>query len=190
MNVLSIDIDYAYSPSISNYDEFIEGVRISDEEQSSILKNNAIFKPECNPEKLNILKSVVKNNIKKHAPVIIIENHDEILNFLPDNIKMSIYNFDHHHDIYYPGWHSLDKLDEGNWVYFLKDKNVTEYTWFRNSDSEDMLFDLPELKFNIKQVYNINNTLPMFDITFFCISSRWSGLTGKENVMELVKLAL
>jgi hypothetical protein len=121
MNVLSIDIDYAYSPSISSYDEFIEGVRISDEEQSLILETNAIFKPECNPEKLNILKSVVKNNIKKHA--------------------------------------------------------------------EDMLFDLPELKFNIKQVYNIGN-LPMFDITFFCISSRWSGLTGKENVMELVKLTL
>ena len=57
MNVLSIDIDYAYSPSISNYDEFIEGSRISDEEQLSILKNKVIFKPECNPQKLNILKS-------------------------------------------------------------------------------------------------------------------------------------
>ena len=128
-NILSIDIDYAYSPTISVYDDYIEGVRISEEEQELILQKHNVPKPICNPEKIKVLESVIKNNINLNAPIILIENHDQILDFLPSDRKLSIYNFDHHHDVYYPGWHSLDTLDEGNWVYFLKDKNVLEYIW-------------------------------------------------------------
>ena len=186
-NILSIDIDYAYSPTISVYDDYIEGVRISEEEQELILQEHNVPKPTCNPEKIKILESVIKNKINLNAPIILIENHDQILDFLPNNKQLAIYNFDHHHDVYYPGWHSLDTLDEGNWVYFLKDKNILEYIWIRNEDSENMDFDLPELDFSIEERYNIEN-MPMFDLVFFCISSRWTGSTGKQNIMRLIDL--
>jgi len=187
MNVLSIDIDYAYSPTISAYDDFIEGVRISVEEQEKILEHHNVPKPVCNPAKMHNLEVVLKNNIKPNAPITIIENHNQILDFLPDDISFSIYNFDHHHDIYYPGWHSLDTLDEGNWVYFLKDKKINSYTWIRNEDSEDMNFILSELDFDIEERYTIEN-MPMFDSVVFCISSRWTGTSGKENIMRLINI--
>ena len=68
-NILSIDIDYAYSPTISVYDDYIEGVRISEEEQELILQEHNVPKPTCNPEKIKVLESVIKNKINLNAPI-------------------------------------------------------------------------------------------------------------------------
>ena len=52
MNVLSIDIDYAFSPTISVYDDFVEGSRITLDEQNKIFQQNQLPTPEVNQEKL------------------------------------------------------------------------------------------------------------------------------------------
>ena len=60
MHVLSIDIDYAYSPTISVYDDYVEGSRVTLEEQKAILSDLNMPTPEVNLEKIEMLKEVVK----------------------------------------------------------------------------------------------------------------------------------
>ena len=55
-NVLSIDIDYAYSPSISAYDDHVEGSRISLGEQQKIFSDLCLPEPAVNKEKLEVIK--------------------------------------------------------------------------------------------------------------------------------------
>jgi hypothetical protein len=189
LNVLSIDIDYAYSPTISKYDQYVEGKRISQKDQDKIFKDNNLPAPKCNQEKLDYLKTIVKKKLKKSAPIVIIENHHEILSFLPKR-PIKIFNFDHHHDIFYPGWHSPNHLDEGHWVLFLDKSSIVEYTWIRNFDSEDLEFDVSNVGFSVREIFNFEiSKVPEFDIAFFCVSPRWTGKKGKEKVLELVREA-
>ena len=131
-NVLSIDIDYAYSPSISAYDDYVEGSRISLGDQQKIFADLCLPEPVVNKEKLEVIKSVVTKTVRASTPVHIIDHHHDILAYRPENKELTIYNFDHHHDVFYPGWHTMDVLDEGNWVGHLQDHNVRDFYWIRN----------------------------------------------------------
>lgn len=186
MNILSIDIDYAYSPSIAEYDDHIAGSKMSLDDQRSMLAKLGLTEPQVNEEKLSLLADVIREKTSLDTTVIIAEHHHEILKYLPSSQAFSIFNFDHHHDIYYPGWHSLDKLDEGNWVYFLKDTKILKYTWIRNRDSED----IPEnfnINFDIDEAYLPNvEDLPEFDLVFACTSTHWSGSSGRKNLFKVL----
>lgn len=187
MHVLSIDIDYAYSPTISTYDDHVEGSRVTLEEQKLILEDLGMPAPKVNSKKLDVLKEVVRKKTNYLTPVIICEHHNEILNYLPKDSVFSIVNFDHHHDVYYPGWHDKDVLDEGNWVYHLNDSPIIEYMWVRNPDSED----LPEgLELNFTLVESVDpdiDELPSFDMLFFCVSRHWTGDSGKEQILDILR---
>ena len=186
MNVLSIDIDYAYSPTISIYDDYVEGSRVTLEEQKSILAELGMPAPEVNPVKLEVLKQVVKEKTTRKTPIVIAERHDQIMDFLPKSKPFSIVNFDHHHDVYYPGWHSLDVLDEGNWVYFCGEQNMISYTWVRNEDSEDLPENLG-LQFKLEEVLKPNiHDFPVFDLVFACVSSHWTGDSGRKHLFEVL----
>ena len=62
--------------------------------------------PKVNSKKLHVLKEVVRKKTNYLTLVIICDHHNEILNYLPKDSVFSIVNFDHHHDVYYPGWHN------------------------------------------------------------------------------------
>ena len=189
MNVLSIDIDYAFSPSISAYDDFVEGSRISLDEQDKIFQQNQLPVPEINQEKLALLKSVMSLTVAESAPIVLADHHHQILDFLPVRQEFSIVNFDHHHDVYYPGWHDIDKLDEGNWVYFLKNSNMISYTWVRNPDSEDLPLEVSSLPFSVIEKYEIDvSSLPQFDIVFCCSSPHWTGRLGRKYLLEIIEV--
>ena len=185
--ILSIDIDYAYSPTISIYDDFVEGSRVTLEEQDKILSKLKMPKPEVNLEKIKLLKEVVKKKTTPRTPVIICEHHDEIMNYLPRDEKFSIVNFDHHHDVYYPGWHEKEVLDEGNWVYHLDNESIIKYTWVRNADSEN-LDRIIKLDFEMEEVLEPNiDEFPSFDMLFFCASSHWTGDSGRKQILEVLR---
>ena len=187
MHVLSIDIDYAYSPTISVYDDHVEGSRVTLEEQKLILEDLGMPAPKVNPEKISILKEVVREKTNHLTPVIICEHHNEILNYLPKDAAFSIVNFDHHHDVYYPGWHNKDVLDEGNWVYHLNERPIIKYTWVRNSDSEDLPKGL-ELNFTLVETVDpVIDELPSFDMLFFCVSQHWTGNSGKAQILDVLR---
>ena len=189
MNVLSIDIDYAFSPTISAYDDFVEGSRISLDEQDKIFQQNQLPAPEVNQEKLELLKNVMRSAVAKSSPIVIADHHHQILDFLPTQQQFSIVNFDHHHDIYYPGWHAIDKLDEGNWVYFLKNSDMISYTWIRNSDSENLPAEVGNLPFNVIEKCEVDvASLPRFDIVFCCSSPHWTGAFGRKYLLDVIEV--
>ncbi len=186
MNILSIDIDYAYSPTISRYDDDVAGSKVPIEEAIAQFGQNGRPTPQVNAEKLQLLKQAVREKTQWDTTVIVAEHHHTILEYLPKDRPFSIVNFDHHHDVYYPGWHSLDKLDEGNWVYFAKNTPIQKYTWIRNKDSEDLSPGIV-LGFPFEEITMPNiQDLPSFDLVFACVSSHWTGKTGRKHLFEVL----
>tara|TARA_R100001509_G_C4819493_1_gene199273 strand:+ start:155 stop:745 length:591 start_codon:yes stop_codon:yes gene_type:complete len=185
LNVLSIDLDYAYSPTISKYDDYVEGCRITLEEQESIFKKHSLPNPKPNQDKITYLKNVFLKKSKKTAPVYLINNHHEILRHLPKKQKFCIYNFDHHHDVFYPGWHDLEELDEGNWVSHLQNYPIEKFVWIKNKDSENRE-DKVKLNFVWEEILlPEEKELPNFDIVIGCVSPPW---TGRDSKIELNKI--
>lgn len=182
MNILSIDIDYAFSPSISKYDDFIVGSSISEEEQLKIYEELGET-PEINPDKLEVLHRIVQG---LDAPVIVATHHHEILQHLPIDSSLTIFNFDHHHDIFYPGWHDRDILDEGNWISHVS--NLSRYVWIRNLDSEN-LDPSVEFDFDYEEVLDVSClSLPKIDLIFGCCSPHWTMSLGRKHLMEVLCL--
>ena len=182
MNVLSIDIDYAYSPSIASYDDYIEGSRVTLAEQKRILSAVGAPQPEVNQAKLDLIRAVVLQKVAKKTPVYIIENHNEILSVLPKDKELNIYNFDHHHDVFYPGWHELEALDEGNWVCHLGKHLVTSFYWLRNDDSEGRTDNI-SLNFAWNEVYLPDiEALPNFDMVVGCVSPHWTDENSRKHL--------
>ena len=177
ISILSIDLDYAYSPVIAAYDDFVEGSRISFEAQQSIFIEHGLPEPRVNPVKLEYLRQVLKAALNAN-PVSIAEgqHHHEILDFLDRDAMFSIVNVDHHHDIFYPGWHDPSELDEGNWVNWLaRNQQIHSYTWVRNSDSENLDPDV-DVSFPYTETEWLNPAeLPLFHQIFVCTSPHWTG---------------
>ena len=186
MNVLTIDIDYAFSPHISLYDDYVEGSRITYENQRKILSNKGFAEPKINQEKFNKLVEIFKYfSTDKNFECV--DHHHEILKYLTSSNNFRIQNIDHHHDIYYPGWHCLNVLDEGNWVYHLsKEKKIESYEWFRNKDSEDFSSTI-QLNFNFLQTNDLE--LKMInppDIIVLCSSPHWTFDTNNLLIKKLI----
>tara|TARA_X000000950_G_C13847254_1_gene632945 strand:- start:798 stop:1364 length:567 start_codon:yes stop_codon:yes gene_type:complete len=183
VNILTIDADYAYSPSISEYDDYVDGSRIELGKQLAVIQALGFDAIE-NPKKVADVVSCL-SRAKLSAPVHVIKHHHRILDFLPETMEFKVFNMDHHHDIYYPGWHDKDVLDEGNWVYHMK--GCVEYTWIRNNDSEDMPdhalnFPVNETIFSDELV----ESLPEFDLVIFCESPHWTGGQGMLTVSQFI----
>jgi len=184
VKILSIDIDYMYSPLISEYDDLVKGKSISVEEQKKIL-SAAGFTPMVNVEKK---KSVIKYLSRLNCvaiPKVICQNHDEILAFIGNLPAVTIVNIDHHHDVFYPGWHDINVVDEGNWVHHLSRRTNLNYTWVRNKDSEN-ISDNVKIDFLYKELYLEKLDEKEFDLIFICISPHWTGKDRFGVVQELL----
>ena len=186
MNILSLDIDYAYSPTISAYDDYVVGSTITLEAQEKILKDKNMPEPTVNTAKLKELRQTLTGKILPSSHLVIAKHHHDILSHLPRNKEFSIFNIDHHHDIFYPGWHSLDVLDEGNWAHRLADYNCQKYTWIRNKDSENLDATV-KIAFQYEEAYLEDVSLPNFDFVFCCSSPHWTGKAGQQVLLDLLK---
>jgi len=184
LNILSIDIDYAFSPGIEDYDDHIIGSRISLLEQKKINRKLELPIPKINIVKLKYLKALF-NARKQNAPVIIITHHHQILEYLPNN-PFHLYNVDHHHDIFYPGWHDIKKIDEGNWLSHVDRNLMMSYTWIRNETSENVEESV-NVPFNYRELIKPNvNNLPKFDCVYICTSPHWTGDLNYSHVLKII----
>lgn len=179
-NILTIDIDYAFSPDIASYDDYVIGSRIDITEQKKILLKKGFGAPRLNKQKFETIVNIY-NKFKSKAKVVTVTHHQEILKHIHCD-DLNLQNIDHHHDIFYPGWHELENLDEGNWVYHLSQaKNIKEYTWFRNADSENFTADL-DLNFKFKQIYDLSvHYVVKPDLIVLCNSPHWT--LDEDNVL-------
>lgn len=173
MKILSIDVDYAFSPDISKYDDYVCGSSLSHEEEWKVLSDKGFSKPKVNREKLADLHFVYSQALKSTDQVFFIDHHHEIVSNLDSSICYDVVNFDHHHDIFYPGWHDKSVLDEGNWVNWLDASGLlSSYTWYRNIDSED-LDPSVFLSCQYGEKFYDADPLPQFDKVFVCSSPNW-----------------
>ena len=171
--ILSIDVDYAFSPDISRYDDFVQGSKLSCTEEWSSLAGKGFTKPRVNQKKLDDLLLVFAGALAGAQAVYFIENHHEIISYLTLTDLYSVVNFDHHHDIFYPGWHDKKVLDEGNWVNWLDEAgSLVSYTWYRNEDSEDLDPNI-NLSCRYEEIFYNSDPLPEFDYIFICSSPNW-----------------
>ena len=173
MNILSIDIDYAFSPDIAKYDDYVNGSKLTSEEEWLALEARGFTKPSVNNEKLNVLIKVFTDALLTTEQVYFLNNHHEIVPFLQTSSAHKIVNFDHHHDIFYPGWHTMETLDEGNWVGWIDSLGlISSYTWYKNEDSEELDSTVNLSCHYHEELYN-DQALPEFDLIFVCSSPNW-----------------
>ena len=69
MNILSIDIDYAFSPTICDYDDYIEGSRISLAEQNEINRKLNLPRPKVNQNTIEYLRQVIQDKTTSLTPI-------------------------------------------------------------------------------------------------------------------------
>jgi hypothetical protein len=190
INILSIDIDYAYAPSISLYDDDVTGSRICFDEQMKLLYKAGFDKALVNKQLLEQISQLLAD-CNRSTPHSKIQHHHEILELLPASENYTIYNIDHHHDVSYDDWHDEGQLDEGNWVeYAFENTNLKEYIWIRNQTSENLhqRHSRPEIKEIILAKDHPNNALyfPKFDHIIFCSSPHWTFGSGEIIIDELI----
>tara|TARA_B100000212_G_scaffold332245_1_gene300306 strand:- start:188 stop:772 length:585 start_codon:yes stop_codon:yes gene_type:complete len=183
-SVLSIDVDYVFSPGIESYDDYVTGSRVPLLEELKYLQRLG-YEPRISNEKiLQLSKAMAK--VSRDVPCHVITHHHEILKYLP-NQPFQIFNFDHHHDIFYDGWHDKNVLDEGNWVYNLNEnENFKKYTWIRNEESEEA--PKTGLNFVFEEVIMGENdvVMPEFSLITLCSSPHWTFDLGNIIIERLL----
>ena len=172
MNILSIDLDF--------------------------LTEN-LSKKENDFEIIEPLKFNIINNLIKNKNIVFLKTHGEIVNYIKEPVY--IYNFDHHHDVFYENEIKKcilmnEKISneflESCWVYYLYKKELLkEYYCFLNNNSS-LHKDI--LKYGFKFFFNYYNQynpykLNLYNINFdkiFIIES--PDYTDKEKIKKTLKL--
>lgn len=119
------------------------------------------------------LKAILSLNCK-NKPVVIIDEHDDILQVLRDFkcYKADLFHFDAHHDVGYST--TFEEPNIENWVVHAKiEKLVDKVTWTHNCSSEFPqnypFLMLHDNILDIKPEY-----LPDFDLVVLCISKHFT----------------
>ena len=181
-NILTIDLDFLTEHLKKDKDDFI-------------IKE---------PFKINIIAKLLSKYNKKDF--IFLKTHGEVAKFITK--KSNIYNFDHHHDIYYQdeAKNEIDKgvllnkeinerILESCWVYYLYYKGlINEYHCFLN-DNSDLQFYLLRYGFrfylNYYDQYNpykINLFSTHFDKVFIIESPDYTEPEKLKRIMKMIGL--
>lgn len=153
----------------------------------------------------SLLTRFFYNKTKVVDEIIFANYHHSILEVLPTNIDINLYNVDHHHDVCYQEWQcnkirNYGTVEYGCWVGGLLYKNrLASVTWIGNVESEPVrsntfaerfILDSKStftVDFSLERLYNKN-----YDMIFVCrsddyISSEYRGLydTYLNSCLEL-----
>lgn len=129
------------------------------------------------------LKEILKFNCKD-KPVVIINEHDEILQVLRDFKcwKADLFHFDAHHDIGYST--TFEEPNIENWVVHAKiEKLVDKVTWTHNCSAEFPqhypFLMLHDNILDIKPEY-----LPDFDLVVLCVSRQFTPMKYWDKMVS------
>lgn len=182
MNILSIDLDF-----------LTENLIDTEDKKDYIIKS---------PIKFNIIARLIE---KYKDKLCYLKEHGEIVDYINEPCVM--YNFDHHHDIYYQE-ESLEechkmlelsiknyKLLESCWVYYLMLCGyITKYKWFMNKNS-NVSVDILQYGFEFylnyydefnpykQDLYNVN-----FDKVFVILSPDYTTDDKIKAVLSMLNL--
>ena len=190
LNILSIDMDYILEPCINLYNDLVLASQSPDKiwENLNKLRNidEHISYNEDNLRYIFNIFTLALSKLKNKENVTFAVNHDAILFDLASskylNNTFTIYNIDHHHDIYYSEVAKKDVDDYNapnvaNWVWYLdKYEKISQYNWICNKNS---FFPEQEIKSfgkmdaferdKIPQIFEVKE----WDYIFVCHSPHW-----------------
>lgn len=193
MKVLSIDLDYIMKPCIEIY----HGLHWDENPMSrwenfyerSDFKEHDFYIDQAN---LLFCYEIFMKALSNCDNVSFGFEHDEILYQLRHENKLDIINIDHHDDIFgedfdgeleleYRGLRDNNRVNEGNWVAWLKLKDkLKSYTWIHNENSRNLmqhnkanvdLLGADIYSCLLKQEYKFEDY--NFDYIFVCLSPQY-----------------
>lgn len=169
MNVVSIDFDIIMAPSIELYGSFGQKQPYEDYYMNLFNADLVIY---------NKITNWLLNNVPNlnETDIYFIESHEQIINFLPKDDNIALFNIDHHHDLGYKSPKDLDEedlsLDCGNWgLYLLKNNLITNYTWIKNSNSSKSFYN--KYSYNSKCFYDFDLNKLKPNKIIICLSAPW-----------------
>ena len=137
------------------------------------------------PEKqLEIISLITKYFLTK-VPVYFIKHHHQAFELIDEGA--TIYNIDHHHDLFYDRKHYNEAiegvLNEANWIVgAIMQKNVKDYVWVKNFNSifEQTIIENYVRYMNTFKVLNNLHELrmPQTDKLIICESNCYLGATS------------
>lgn len=138
--VLSIDFDYIMAPCIQEYNNNINSNNIFAERKYTFSNLKCDF--EYDKEKLDWLKSLIKQLGPNRTKAYVINDHSEVATALTNEYNLNDYNppyqvinIDHHHDLGYR--FAFDECNCANWAQYLINIGVMDkYIWVRNNNSD------------------------------------------------------
>lgn len=180
LKILSIDFDYIMAPCIKLYNDLCTGSE-NPTVSWKIIEHERNIEPFLNYDAESLLQiaKIIKANTKNGAKFINVRDHQDIINFLPNDKMIDLTNIDFHHDILYNINSMIDITDMGkyncsNWVYYLyAEKVLNSYTWVKapQSDLLDPNIDFPN--YEILTRTDLGKIKDDFDMVFFCLSPQW-----------------
>ena len=190
-DVLSIDLDFILYPCIHNYSSLING-RFSREENWDKIKQITKINFDICQERVNFLKQIL--NRYKGQNIYNADNHSTILKVI-NNLPVNIVNIDHHHDIFYTGYHQKaieigSPSNCSNWVYRLFcNHQLNSYTWIKNDTSEPFKgkMDCPRLEIDFSNIDSFDLLSKSFDFIFIANSLHYCPIGEEQKLLEILK---
>lgn len=174
MNVLTIDFDIIMAPSINLYNNMVPKEDWDDLERNPQI--NLSFADYQIYQKLTILLSQLITSLN-FSQIHFIQDHEQVNQVIGTEPIETLVNIDHHHDVSYAD--EIEKLNCGNWVYYLKQNNsLQNYIWIHNTNSTFIPNDksfaaIIDESYNFDD-YNLDNlTKQNFDKLIICLSPPW-----------------
>jgi len=196
MSVVSIDFDYFIRETLAPI-EHIDPRWHNFYELSSFdlfaetdIERFADFRPE---EIAAILRKKGLN-LDRMTKIARASEHGKAYDFLKGKSIKLLVNFDAHHDMHNHnsfGNRPAEKIEEGNWLYFLRPEG-TIYIVYPKWCIAEKLVPEPETKRNVR-IVTIEN-LPCFnqhvDYLFVCRSDNWAPPHHDETFQEMFSILL
>lgn len=148
-------------------------------------KHDKKINTKVNERLLSKVSDILMDKVTKDTEILIIDEHDEIIEVLEDLGASNVYNFDFHCDITYG--EDDTELNIENWVRHGKNMELIDnYYWIHRTMSEmNLTSPFTHYKDNIDQ---IDHTLiPKADAIVICISKHFTPRKYWGNIPLLLE---
>lgn len=197
MKVLSIDFDLIMYPCIKLYNNLCRGNENATVLWQEIENQLNVDKFLCYDANVLIkIAKIIKNNVLHGAKLIPIEEHQQIVAYLPETEKIELLNIDFHHDILYNPDNLLEMADFGNyncgnWVgYLFMQDRLSKYSWLKAPQSSLYNMEIKPFDHTILGLKDLDKVENNYDYVFFCFSPQWVPYKYRhlyDLILELVK---
>lgn len=176
MDVLSIDFDIIMAPTIEYYNHMTPQRKWKDIQE----ENPSLIIPKMDLNHYTYLVRLLNKVVDENTEIYVAFNHKMILDFLKDDVDLSIINIDHHHDLSYKPDGEMEDPNCANWARYLFEENrMKSYVWANNTNSKMPLENVENRIKSYNYIVEDFNQLKdkianiKYKKVFICLSPEW-----------------